>query len=235
MKLRVLSYNIHKGRAFFTRQRTWEKFYKLVHEVQPDLIFLQEFLLEPQSEKLLEEFADHIWPHYSFGQNATTGGHFYGNAILSKWPILETHNHDISNHRLERRGVLYARIEIEKRPLHLFCSHMDLTFWGRKRQIQKVDKIVNRIVPSHESLLFCGDMNDWHNKLNKEIEMLLQVREVFTALGLKLPQTSPSVLPVFPLDRIFFRGVRPFEAQVSQFQYLRMMSDHLPLVVDLDF
>src|SRR5690606_8562938 len=124
-------YNIHKGRSFFLRHRTWFVLEKLMNEVEPDILFLQEFLIEPQTEKLLEKFADKMWPHYSFGQNATTGNFQYGNAILSKYPFVETHSTDISTNTLEKRGVLYGKITVEGKDIFLFCSHLDLTQKGR--------------------------------------------------------------------------------------------------------
>lgn len=235
MVLRVLSYNIHKGRSFFLRYRTWDALDRLVHQVEPDIIFLQEFLREPQSEKLLEKFADKIWRHYSFGQNATMGDYHYGNAILSKYPFSETYSTDISTNPLERRGLLYGKISPEEnKNVFLFCTHLDLTYGGRKKQVQKIHDITSPIVQDSDRVILAGDFNDWDLKLHKDISRKLNCNEVSENVhGLLLP-TSPSIYPKLSLDRIYYRNVIAKSSAVLTSPRLKILSDHLPLVTELE-
>lgn len=235
MKLRALSYNVHKGRAFVSRKRTWQGLLDLLKTSQPDLIFLQEFLKEKEAQKLLETLADSLWPHHSFGQNATWNGDHYGNAILSRFPFLETHNTDISNSSFERRGFLYGRVEPEPgMSLHLFCCHLDLTHRGRVVQLEKMKSMVHKLTPPSESLLLAGDFNDWQEKLHGPIETGLDVREAFATLTGELMPSSPSMYPIFSLDRIYFRRMKPLLGQCLINEPWHLRSDHLPMTVDFE-
>jgi endonuclease/exonuclease/phosphatase family metal-dependent hydrolase len=229
--IKVLSYNIHKGRSFFLRHRTWDALDKLVHKVEPDIIFFQEFLSEPQAEKLLEKFADKLWPHYSFGRNATMGDYHYGNAILSKYPIIETYSSDISTNKREKRGLLYGKISIKKnKDLFLFCTHLDLTSKGRKSQINKIHKITSSIVKKSDHILIAGDFNDWDNDLDEEIKSTLNMNEASMDVHGLLVPTSPSIYPKLSLDRIYYRNLKSVSLDVLSDKYLKILSDHLPIV-----
>jgi endonuclease/exonuclease/phosphatase family metal-dependent hydrolase len=231
--MRVLSYNIHKGRAFLSRRKTWKLIEDLLHAVEPDIAFLQEFLREPEAERLLEGMADRMWPHHSFGRNATAGDFHYGNVIISKFPLKRSFNTDISNHALEKRGLLYAEVEPEgARPLHLFCTHLDLSEIGRKRQVYKIEKTIRSLVSSDEDFLLVGDFNDWNRKLDPLIKEKLQVEEAFFSLTGRPLLTSPSLYPMFPLDRLYFRGLKAVNGEVFGHRRFRLSSDHLPLVVE---
>jgi len=233
--IKVLSYNIHKGRSFFLRHKTWGALDRLVHKVEPDIIFLQEFLIEPEAEKLLEKFADKLWPHYSFGQNATMGDYHYGNAILSKFPFVETHSTDISNNALEKRGLLYGKVKIlDNRDLFLFCSHLDLTHRGRKNQINKIESVTSSLTAEKDHVLLAGDFNDWDNKLHPIIESKLNFKEVSSSVNGYLEATSPSIYPKFSLDRIYYRNLNAVSTQVLSSKSLKILSDHLPVVSEFE-
>lgn len=235
MKIKVLSYNIHKGRAFFSREKTWHILEEMLNAVHPDIVFLQEFLKEPEAETLLEAMADKMWPHHSFGQNATAGNYNYGNVIISRFPIQKAHNTNISNHILEKRGLLYARVEpAPGRELHLFCTHLDLREQGRRKQLVKIEKAVSEVVAPKDKIIFAGDFNDWNAKLDPLIRSQLHLDESFLEFTGKLILTSPSVFPILPLDRVYYRGIAVQSATSLNERHLRFSSDHLPLIVEFE-
>lgn len=235
MKLRALSYNVHKGRAFVSRKKTWKALLELLKASRPDVIFLQEFLHEKEALKLLEELADHLWPHHSFGQNSTWNGDHYGNAILSRYPLKETHNTDISTSSFERRGLLYALVEPEAgTSLHLFCCHLDLTHRGRSLQLKKVKTMVDKLAPKLSPLLLAGDFNDWQEKLHQPIQDGLHVREAFVTLTGELMPSSPSMYPIFSLDRIYYRKLSPLSGECLVTEPWHLRSDHLPMTVEFE-
>lgn len=226
---------MHKGRSFFLRHRTWDALDKLVHKVEPDIIFLQEFLIEPQAEKLLEKFADKLWPYYSFGQNATMGDYHYGNAILSKYPFVETHSTDISTNSLEKRGLLYGKVKVlDNRNLFLFCSHLDLTHKGRKNQIAKIEEVTGTLTEKSDHVIMAADFNDWDERLHSLIESQLDFKEVSESVYGRLLPTSPSIYPKFSLDRIYYRNLKAVSMNVLSDKYLKILSDHLPIVSEFE-
>lgn len=83
--LKVLTYNIHKGVCFFTRKQVIEAIKKVIHEVNADLVFLQEVRGDSVEElqdidgagdfgSQLEFLADSVWPHFAYGKNAVYQG-----------------------------------------------------------------------------------------------------------------------------------------------------------------
>ena len=74
--------------------------------VGADVVFLQEVLgaAPPphgaRGEKVTtpqyEFLADSIWQQYAYGRNAVYPNGHHGNAVLSKFPIVRTSNHDVS-------------------------------------------------------------------------------------------------------------------------------------------
>ncbi len=236
MIIKILSYNIHKGKAFFTRRKIWESIDELIHEVNPDIICLQEFVKNKEAIVLLKKLSDEGWSHVAIGTNAISiCGNAQGNIILSKFAITEVVNSNISTNLIESRGLLYGKVLIEgkKKPLHLFCTHLDLTAKGRYKQFQSIQPIVSKISKKKESLLLLGDFNDWNKEIHTKIKSEMDLMEVFEHLKGMLVPTSPSILPVLSLDRIYYKSIDPIKAIRVFDKKFRFLSDHLPLVSEL--
>lgn len=237
-RLRILSYNIHKGFSL-DRRFVLSAIKSAVIETGAELVFLQEVQGEHHtySKKIkswpevshLEYLADSIWPHFAYGKNAVyTNGH-HGNAILSKYPILQWENIDISNNRFERRGLLHATIEMHepgKKDLHAICVHLDLFEAGRAQQVQKIVKRIHNHVPDDCPLIVAGDFNDWREIISPILEKELHVKEVFRDLHGKHATSFPSWFPFLSLDRIYLRGFSGLEAKCFTHPPWHRLSDH---------
>jgi len=229
-QLTVLSYNIHKGRAYFSRKKSWHVLIDLLFTLKPDVVFLQEFFREPESEEALEAAADSLWPFYSYGKNAVQGKFDYGNAILSKNPILHSENLNITTNRLEPRGLLYATIEpkIFGR-VHLACTHLNLTHSGRSRQLQSIHQFFEGRINPDDRLIFAGDFNDWSNRLQSQIVGQFNVQDALSAHLKYDAPTFPSFYPMWPLDKIYQRNFEVVESRCLENEKLKFQSDHLPI------
>lgn len=249
MKLRILSYNIHKGFSLFNKQFTLPKIREFLRELQPDIVLLQEVVgLNSKHQLSIPEWpqtsqsdflGEQHWPHTVYGKNAIfqEGRHHrhHGNAILSKYPILHSTNEDISNNRWERRGLLHAQIQIPgQSPVHIFNVHLDLTQQGRNNQLQKIiDQGLARI-PLQHPLILAGDFNDWRKKARKNLEAGLHLKEAFHEQDQNHALTFPSFRPTLSLDRVFFRGLKLSSAQRILTSHVIPLSDHVPLLVELE-
>jgi endonuclease/exonuclease/phosphatase family metal-dependent hydrolase len=247
-KLIILSYNIHKGFSS-VKKFTLHRMRDEIRQVHPDLIFIQEVHgAQPRRRERLSkdkrskrsalsqfEFLAHdIWPHFSYGQNATyTNGH-HGNAILSKYPILSSNNLDLSSNRLERRGLLHATIQLPSLtlPLNIFCTHLNLLENGRKKQLLHVSKHIRRSFAKKTPLILAGDFNDWRQSANKYLKKSVGLDEAFENLHGDNAKTFPSAYPLLPLDRIYFRGLDLVRAQSLTHRPWRSLSDHVPIVAE---
>ncbi len=224
-KLRLISYNLHKGLDPIGRAIGMAPIKAALQKLSPDFLLVQELAERRRDqtvENQLEDLADARWQHQAYGRNAVYPKGHHGNAILSSLAISRFHNLDLTIHPLEKRGLLHAEIAGEP-SLHLITTHLDLLELTRKLQVQKILEYLAKI-PARDGIVFAGDLNDWAGRLGP----------VFTALGFRehsLP-TFPSWLPILPLDRIFTRNVDVTEFRSFRDSPWRGLSDHLPLAID---
>ena len=182
-KLRVVSYNIHKGRSLSGRDSLPELRLGL-HGLHADVLFLQE--VQGRNEQRANLDAQHeslgaaLHMQVAYGCNAVRQMTDHGNALLSRFPILSFENEDVSDHPLEQRGLLHGQLDIEGRCVHCFVVHLGLFAGSRMRQIQTMAQRIERLVGRDEPILIAGDFNDWRNELAPLFVKQLGVFEVFT-------------------------------------------------------
>lgn len=237
-ELRVLSFNIHKGVHFLTRRKVLERLKDFIVNSRATLVCLQEICGEPQVEKTqtqlatqLEFLADTVWTHYAYGKNAIYESGHHGNAVLSQLPIISHVNIDVSNNRLERRGLLHATIQPDgwPLPLHIICIHLDLTPWGRTLQLEKIMTRIHAEVPPLAPLIIAGDFNEWSDRASRPLHQEFGLVEAHQSTHGRLAQTFPSWLPLLPLDRIYVRGLTVTGCEVQT----NSLSDHCALLADI--
>ncbi len=246
-RLRVATYNIHKGLSIFNRRVVIHALRDQLRALDADMVFLQEVAArhdrharrhgnwprEPQHEFL----ADLVWPDHAYGRNAVDDNGEHGNAILSRYPILRWENQDVSSHRFESRGLLHAEIEIPgwPQPLHCVCVHLALTARARGRQLERLRQRVERMVPATAPLIVAGDFNDWYwrHRATHEFAHPLNMHEVFESDGGRPARSFPALWPLLRLDRIYIRGFQVCDARVQRPRGWRHSSDHRALTCEL--
>lgn len=208
-------------------------FLQEVMGVHPPKVKDQEWKLESQFEFL----ADQVWHHHAYGRNAVHSNGHHGNAILSQFPIVFHNNKDISTNSLERRGILHAAIEFpdtDMAPLDLLCVHLNLTARGRRAQLQLLNQFVESQFSSDQPLILAGDFNDWRKEATATLERFIQVKEAGVEFHGRHQPSFPSWLPWLSLDRIYVRRFRVLKHVVIRQSDWKKMSDHLPILVDLE-
>ena len=238
--LKVATYNIHKGFSQFNRRMVLHELREQLRELDADIVFLQEVQGEhlhhvfrhaeypatPQHEFLADEF----WAHHAYGMNAVYEAGHHGNAILSRFPIVQTRNKDVSAHRFEQRGLLHCEIDLYGQSVHCFCTHFGFFAKGRRAQMQTLISHVQAEVSADAPLVIAGDFNDWRNHLSLELASALDVRDVFHLAHGKPARSFPAAFPMLKLDRIYVRG---FDAAECKVHGTRRMSDHAALSAQL--
>ncbi|MCZ4328851.1 endonuclease/exonuclease/phosphatase family protein [Castellaniella denitrificans] len=183
--LRVVSYNIHKGRSATGGRESLADLRLGLYGLRPDLVFLQEVQGRNQVRGSLdaqhESLAAALHMQVAYGCNAVRQSTDHGNALLSRYPILYYENQDVSDHRLEQRGLLHCVVGVGDVPVHCLVVHLGLLAGGRSRQVQALVDRISRLVPAHEPLLIAGDFNDWSNRLAPLFVEQLGLVEVFAA------------------------------------------------------
>ena len=111
-----------------------------LYGLRPDLLFLQEVQGRNQRQSMLdaqhESLAAALNMQVCYGCNAVRKHTDHGNALLSRFPVLNYENEDVSDHRLEQRGLLHAILSINDQEVHCFVVHLGLFASGRSRQTQ---------------------------------------------------------------------------------------------------
>jgi endonuclease/exonuclease/phosphatase family metal-dependent hydrolase len=244
VKLSVLTFNIHKGFSFAQQRFTLPRMREAIRDSGADIVLLQEVVgasshrskvsRDLKIEAHFEFLADSIWPHFSYGKNAVYSKGHHGNAILSRWPLQDAKNHDVSNSKLQRRGLLHATIEIDSVQIHIICLHLDLTYRGRTAQLGRLKKLIEGSIPNEAPVIVAGDFNDWSSLISDLGPGFLEVSKV--AVG-RFAKTFPSWFPILPLDRIYFRGIDLRLLNISRLEgpVWQGLSDHIPLMAVFEF
>jgi len=181
--IRVVSYNIHKGRRALSRRGSLYDLRLGLYGLRPDLLFLQEVQGRNDRARFLhaqhESLAAGLHLHVAYGCNAVRRKSDHGNALLSRFDIVDFDNQDVSDHPLESRGMLHARVAVGGRELHCVVVHLGLFGASRARQIQALIARIEHLVPGDAPLLIAGDFNDWKDQLAPLFMDRLGVTEVF--------------------------------------------------------
>jgi endonuclease/exonuclease/phosphatase family metal-dependent hydrolase len=204
MKIRVATYNIHKGVSALRSRPRVLALKKAISQFHADIVFLQE--VQGRHDRYLERYGSddpdhhHAWPdeaqheyfageshHSAYGMNAVYDHGHHGNALLSAFPIEDTSNHDVSDHAYEQRGILHCVLDTPAGQVHCYVVHLGLFEGGRGRQTELLIDAVNASAPNGEPVIIAGDFNDWRNTLSGRLRESLGVVEVFDELG---PRTA---------------------------------------------
>ena len=247
--LRVATYNIHKGvRGVGPRKRL--EIHNLVLGIEAldaHLVFLQE--VRNMNRAAARHFPDTRfgWPRMpqadylapegyevAYRTNAVTRHGEHGNALLSRWPIDDVGHHDVSDHRFEQRGLLHVRLTWNGTLVHAIVAHFGLIHASRVRQVQRLADFIARQVPEQEAVVVAGDFNDWGDRLDVPMTGCDLFRAAVPGDTPAHYNTFPSRLPLFSMDRIYTRGFRCRSTTVPRGPVWARMSDHLPLVAELE-
>ena len=236
--LRVATYNIHKGVLGLGPRRRLEihNLGLAVEQLDADIVCLQEVRKVHRREQ--EYFsrwpelpqADFLAPEgYEavYRTNAFTRHGEHGNALLSRWPVAAHQHEDISDHRLEQRGLLHCEVSLDGHAVHVLVVHLGLIPASRLRQVAQLRSFIEREVPPDAPLLIAGDFNDWGDR----------VRHLLEAMHMQswqpgLNSTYPARLPLVQLDYVYARGLQPTGVHVPRGRVWWRMSDHLPLIAE---
>ena len=230
--LRVATYNVHACIGRDGRHDPY-RVAAVIEELNADIVALQEFTY-PASVALetrtpffittLDRYQCALGPtRHRMRQTVTE---CFGNALLTRHPIVEVHRIDLSMTQREARGALAATIDVGGTTLHVLATHLGLRVHERRFQVQQILKYLDSV--RNTFVVVLGDFNDW-----------LPGRSAAHVLDHRLgrpprPATFPVAWPVVALDRIWVHppaAMRRISAHATPNS--RVASDHLPVVADI--
>ena len=246
MKIKILTYNIHRAIGVDRRFRP-DRIVRIVNHHNPDIALLQEVDDGvPRSRKLnlAKELAAAIgYPHVAVGHNVRMKKGRYGNATLSRFPIVRERNIDLTIDERKRRGCQHTTLLVNsdtRKPVELevFNLHLGLSAQERARQVGvlvRSAEFANTDV-SHPCIVG-GDFNDWRSLLHPVFTEILGFgcctqKPTSYKVGIR---TFPSFSPRGGLDRIYYRGgFEPRWTRACRLRLSKVASDHLPVIASLE-
>lgn len=234
IRLRVLSYNIHHAEGV-DRQLDVERIASVIRSVEPDLVALQEV---DQKVKRTEEvdqpaqLATLTHMHVVFGANIRLQGGHYGNAVLSRFPLIRHRNHLLPNiDDSEQRGVIEAEINIpdSNEPLLLLATHLD--FRADERERLASAKAINQLLAErlNQPALLAGDLN-----ATPDSKTLQELEARWTRANERPMATVPVDQPAKQIDFILFHPADRWKVVEVKVLDEAVASDHRAIFAVLD-
>ncbi len=225
----VASYNVHSC-VGMDRRRKPSRIADVIRELNVDILALQEVDNQPGEdvESMQLEYLSEV-----LGMAAVPGLRMirktgeYGNAVLTRFPIIAVRRHDLSYPLCEPRGALDIHLDVHDQPVRVIAAHLGLRRPERRFQWHRVLEVV--AMEKDMPTFVLGDMNEWYRRA----QTLKEAHRVFGEPA--APAAFPSFFPLLALTRIW---VRPPEALVSievhRTELAKVASDHLPVKATID-
>ncbi len=225
--LRVVTYNIRYGRGL-DGVVDLERLARTVSDLAPDIVVLQEVDRNNPRSGLVDQaqwLGRRLGMAVAYGPNLNLGWTQYGNAILSRFPILEAENAALPG-RWEPRGLLRATVELPGGDrLAVYTTHLGLQRQERAHQVAAL----LALLPAGSPLVLAGDFNSRPDEpwLQAVADRLVDAHAV---AGDGPGYTFPSGAPSARIDHVFVS--EPFSVTAAG-PVVSDASDHLPVVADL--
>ena len=211
MRFRLLTYNIHKGIGGLDRRYDLRASSRRSPTTSPTSPCCRKSTTAPRGRSSIASAT--CWPRRSPCPTAATSamcgckiGH-YGNALLSRFPLSDVVDLDLTIPFKKRRAALIARFHVAGRRAHAHRGHRQRA--SGPRGVRAHDpappaaghRLPSRARASTTPLIIGGDFNDVYGNLG---------RRVMQPAGFELAsghgRTFPAAAPLRRLDRVFFRG-----------------------------
>ncbi|MFC0271418.1 endonuclease/exonuclease/phosphatase family protein [Metabacillus herbersteinensis] len=235
MEIKVMTFNIHHGRGV-DKQVDLYRIAEVIEKSKADIIGLNEVdryfskrsMYEDQISWLAKQLnLDHAFsPSLSIKSKNSTTVRQYGNALLSRYPIVTNKSH-LFNYipgLIEGRSLLDATIQINEQLYQIMVTHLSLNPLLHRKQ---TDFILNHLHTYPHPIIIMGDWNMKPGSRGWE-KLTNELQDAWHFAGMGLGYTYPSLRPRMRLDYIFVSPeLRVVEAEVILKS--TNASDHLPL------
>ena len=230
--LRIATYNIHRCRGLDGRTRP-ERIVGVLKAVDADVVALQEVVgAGPHGGGQAEELGAALGMGWIMSSARLLRGHQFGNMVLSRYPITQHVEHDLSWKTCEARRLQRVDVSVNGATLHVYNVHLGTALLERRHQAERLASIVtDRHVNGPKLVL--GDFNEWMKGLVTST-LSARLNSVDLRDFLKHRRTYPGVFPLLHLDHIYYAGhLEIVGIELPRTRLSLVASDHLPLVADI--
>lgn len=235
MKLKIMTFNTQHCKNFITKKIDYENVINMIKKYNPDIIGLNEIYGKGYDRNIQASQADEIardLGYYSyFGKATRLLFKPYGNAILSKYPILNAGIIKIpypiirkGTNYYERRSIIKANININNETITIFVTHLGL---NKDEQQNGIKTLLENI--DNKNTIIMGDFN-----VSPDNILLKQVKDITTDAASKFSTelfSFPSNNPHIKYDYIFTsKDINIISADIPN----EMVSDHRPHIAQIE-
>jgi endonuclease/exonuclease/phosphatase family metal-dependent hydrolase len=219
-RIRVATWNIHSGVGVDGRFAP-ERILRVIDALDADVLAPQEVGTARPGFDLPAWLGEAAVGELHFRATCQTRHGAFGNALLSRIPLLSAACVPLDAGAREPRNAIDARLEHQGHRLRLIATHLGLARAEQHAQLAQLASLA--VATPGEALVLLGDFNIWRAS-----------RLAHLAAAQRAPRTFPSPLPVVALDRILVAPaaaclhLRPHRSRTA-----RVASDHLPLVAEI--
>ena len=213
--VRVVSFNVEHGQAVDSALA--------VLTLEPDLrgadiVLLQE--MDEDGTRRIAQALDMAWVYYPAIYRHATARHF-GNAILSRWPIVDDTKLVLPHRAIfgrTQRVAAVATVQVGRLPVRVYSVHLatppNLALRDRRDQMRAVLRDAAR----HPRVIIGGDLNSG------------SIGRMAAERGYAWPtEDGPRTVFFGRWDHIFFKGIAPLETAAGTILDTRDASDHRPV------
>jgi endonuclease/exonuclease/phosphatase family metal-dependent hydrolase len=232
LTIRIVTYNIHKGRGLDGRTDI-KRIADVLKPLHADVIALQE-VIGPGTKTAgqEEELGIRLGMLPILAAARTFRGHPYGNAVLSRLPVMRQTVCDLSLSGHEPRICQQLDISLEGHTIYFYNVHLGTSAQERARQAKK---LISFVMDSHvrRAKILVGDFNEWLKGPATEL-LNSRLKSLDLIPHLRWQRTYPGILPVLHLDHLYYAGhVEVLKVHVCRRWPALIASDHLPIVAEL--
>ncbi|NLC69615.1 MAG: hypothetical protein GX754_12725 [Clostridiaceae bacterium] len=241
MILKIMSYNICSGRNFNNDKKiNVRDAGRVIQKYGPDIVGLNEVRGLGNAEQFFtgqeQTLAEMLGYHYYFAKAIDFDSGPYGNALLSRFPIIYAETRMIEDPPVkdedayyETRCILKARLDVNG-GLNVYVSHYGL---ANSEKLNAVKKTLELMKTDKGPLIFMGDLN-----MEPDDERLVPIFEVLkdtagpsAGPGNDKLLTFPSDAPEIKIDYIFVsRNIKVLSSMVPA----ETTSDHRPYIAEIE-
>ena len=243
--LRVMTYNIYGARATSPANAAdLDAIAEVIRRQNPDFVTLNEVdVFTNRTGKDVHQardLAEKLGMEWHFSKAIDRDGGEYGDAVLSKYPILEKRSYRLpcaAEQPGEDRSLCVIRVQIDGKDLYVASTHLDHLSGDASRLVQATEIRRIRDTELEGDLILCGDLNAIPSS-----NVIATMTSFLTNTGPIDQYTFPSDDPSRKIDYIVYAPIEHFGVQNCQVvsrgdQQVGGVdaSDHRPVIADIRF
>jgi len=195
-----------------------------------DALLMSELFYNDVRDNIVIPALSQEYPSYTAVVDAAGTPEDGGVMIFSKWPIVAStfivYDSCSGDDCLAAKGAMYAKINKNGRPYHLFATHTQAWITNvqvRQAQFAQLRDFINALnIPSHEAVLVGGDLN-----VDRILNNQNEYNDMFTLLDAGVPQYQGNPYTYDPGFNLYASGT-----DYEFLDYVLNLNDHLRPSID---